>query len=59
MHGIYISPGNMLNNAKFRSTLLTAKYKNNLVALVVDESHCVKTWSFKDYDTYYCVFHSL
>ena len=42
---LYISPENLLNNPKFRSMLLTAKYKDNLVALAVDEAHCVKTWS--------------
>ena len=41
---LYISPENLLNNLKFRSMLLTAtKYKDNLVALAVDEAHCVKT----------------
>jgi len=42
---LYISPENLLNNPKFRCMLLTAKYKDNLVALAVDEAHCVKTWS--------------
>ena len=41
---LYISPENLLNNPKFRSMLLTHKYKDNLVALAVDEAHCVKTW---------------
>jgi len=38
---LFISPENLL---KFRSMLLTTKYKENLVALAVDEAHCVKTW---------------
>ena len=41
---LYISPENLLNNPRFRSMLLTSKYKERLVALVVDEAHCVKTW---------------
>ena len=41
---LYISPENLLNNRKYRSMLLTAAYSKNMVALVVDEAHCVKTW---------------
>ena len=41
---LYISPENLLNNRNFRSMLLSSHYKNNLVTLVVDEAHCVKTW---------------
>ena len=41
---LYISPENLLNNPRFRLMLLTSKYKEHLVALVVDEAHCVKTW---------------
>jgi len=41
---LFISPENLLNNHQFRSMLLTTKYKENLVALAVDEAHCVKTW---------------
>ena len=41
---LYISPENLLNNPRFRSMLLTSKYKEHLIALVVDEAHCVKTW---------------
>lgn len=41
---LYISPENLLNNPRFRSMLLKSKYKEHLVALVVDEAHCVKTW---------------
>ena len=42
---LYISPENLLNNNNFRSMLLSSNYMNNLVALAVDEAHCVKTWS--------------
>ena len=41
---LYISPENLLNNHKFQSMLLSPKYIQNMVALVVDEAHCVKTW---------------
>lgn len=41
---VYISPESIINNSKFRKMLLSPVYKDNLVALVVDEAHCVKTW---------------
>ena len=41
---LYISPENLLNNRKFRSMLISHNYAENMVALVVDEAHCVKTW---------------
>jgi len=41
---VFTSPENILNNEKFRSMLLTPKYKEKLVALAIDEAHCVKTW---------------
>ena len=41
---LYISPENLLNNKKYCSMLLSPKYTRNMVALVVDEAHCVKTW---------------
>ena len=41
---LYISPENLLNNRKFRSMLISSSYADNMVALVVDEAHCVKTW---------------
>ena len=31
-------------NKTYRSMLLTPQYQQNLVALVIDEAHCVKTW---------------
>ena len=42
---VYISPESLLDNIKFRNMLLSAPYKENLVALVVDEAHCVGTLS--------------
>ena len=46
---VYISPESLLYNWKFRKMLTSAVYKENLVALIIDEAHCVKTWgeSFK------------
>lgn len=41
---VYISPESLLWNIKFRKMLVSTSYRENLVALVVDEAHCVKTW---------------
>ena len=41
---VYISPENILCNSRYRSVLRTGAYKENLVGVVVDEAHCVKTW---------------
>ena len=41
---LFISPESLLNNKKFRSMLLKGHYKERLIALAVDEAHCIKTW---------------
>ena len=41
---VYVSPESIINNEKYRRMLLSTAYKDNLVGLVVDEAHCVKTW---------------
>ena len=41
---VYISPENLIYNPLYRNMLLSSAYKDKLVALVVDEAHCVKTW---------------
>ncbi len=41
---VYISPENLINNPRYRNMLLRQVYKENLVALVIDEAHCVQTW---------------
>lgn len=41
---VFISPETLLTNAKFRSLCRSDIYKERLVALVVDEAHCVKKW---------------
>ena len=38
---IYISPESILKNYKYRHMLLSDKYKKNLVAIAVDEAHCI------------------
>ena len=41
---LYISPESLVNNVKFCGMLLTRQYKEKLVALAIDEAHCIKTW---------------
>lgn len=41
---LLISPESILLNLKYRNMLTSTTYKENLVALVIDEAHCVKTW---------------
>ena len=41
---VLISPENTIQNLAYRNMFLSEQYKNYLVALVVDEAHCVRTW---------------
>ena len=41
---VCISPESIIGNTRFWSMLLSPVYQEHLVALVVDEAHCVKTW---------------
>jgi len=41
---VYISPECIIRNKKFRGMFHKDAYQDNLVALVVDEAHCVKLW---------------
>lgn len=41
---IFISPEALLKDDRWRDLLLSPIYYKNLVALVVDEAHCVKNW---------------
>ncbi|KAL5505357.1 hypothetical protein EMCRGX_G006773 [Ephydatia muelleri] len=45
LHGeyqlLYINPEALLRNRLWKEMLCTTKYRDNLVALVVDEAHCV------------------
>ena len=38
----FITPKNLIENPTYRKMLLSSRYKDRLVALVVDEAHCVK-----------------
>ena len=42
---VYLSPEVLLTDERWRDMLLCPVYARNLVALVVDEAHCVKRWS--------------
>ena len=41
---VYISLENILNNRRFRDMLQKSNYQQRLVAVVVDEAHCVQMW---------------
>ena len=41
---VFISPESIVHNKAFRNMLRTEAYKERMVALIVDEAHCVKTW---------------
>lgn len=41
---VYITPESIIENRTFREMLLSPQYQENLVALAVDEAHCVKLW---------------
>ena len=41
---VLVSPENLYYNRTLREMLLSTVYKENLVALVVDEAHCIHTW---------------
>ena len=41
---VLISPENLTSNPIFRNMLLSRVYKENIVTLVIDEAHCIKTW---------------
>ena len=41
---VFVSPESIITNASYRGMLLSRTYKEKLVALAIDEAHCVKTW---------------
>ena len=41
---VLLSPENIVNDTPYRAMLLNETYQKNLVALAVDEVHCVQTW---------------
>lgn len=41
---IYITPESIIENSVFRRMLLSEPYCKRLIALIVDEAHCIKLW---------------
>ena len=41
---VYMSPEALLTDERWRDMLISPVYRQHLVALVVDEAHCVKKW---------------
>ena len=41
---IYVSPESLLARKRWRKMLLSDVYQQNLVAIVIDEAHCVRNW---------------
>lgn len=41
---LFFSPEELVADCQWRDMLVTAHYQQNVVALVVDEAHCVKNW---------------
>ena len=41
---VFMSPESLLTDPTWRDMLLSPIYQENLVALVIDEAHCVKKW---------------
>ena len=41
---VFISPESAIGNILYRSMFLSRPYKERLVAIAVDEAHCVKSW---------------
>ena len=41
---ILTTPETLLNNQVVRSMLMSKVYKDSLVAIIVDEAHCISKW---------------
>ena len=41
---VFCSPENLLENPSLRDMLTSSTYKDKLVAIVVDEAHCIDKW---------------
>ena len=41
---VLISPENVILNPVYRNMFLSHVYKHRMIALVVDEAHCVRSW---------------
>jgi superfamily II DNA helicase RecQ len=48
-HLIFMSPETLLENSRVRGMLQRKVYMDNLVAVVVDEAHCIHKWYCKLY----------
>ena len=44
---VFITPESLIRNPDYRKMLLSPPYANKVVAVVVDEAHCVKLWGDK------------
>ena len=40
---VYITPTKFIDNTGYRRMLLRQAYKDNLVAMVIEEAHCIQT----------------
>ena len=51
---VFVSPEMILCNERWDEILSSSEYQEHFVGLVVDEAHCVKTWSvsINAYTTY-------
>ena len=45
---VFISPENVLNNMQFRAMFQKEVYQERMIALMVDEAHCVKLFKADD-----------
>lgn len=50
---VFLSPELLLSKRKCKSMLTTEVYRSNLVAVAIDEAHCVKKW----YELAFCIVH--
>lgn len=41
---VYITPEALVNSTVYRNMLLESVWQDNLIAYVIDEAHCIKTW---------------
>lgn len=41
---VFISPESIITNSCFRNMLMSHQYQEKLVALAIDEAHCVSKW---------------
>ena len=44
---VFITSESIIENTKLRRMVHSVDYRKQLVAVVVDEAHCIKTWGDK------------